>query len=78
MKNAKALEQSFGTLPGLDETNARYFMAIRTGVTISVLKAWLDGGRKETTEDLLKIIEKQFEFLSINFASGGQNDGKNR
>lgn len=72
MKNAKALEQSFGTLPGLDETNARYFMAIRTGVTISVLKAWLDGDRKETTEELLKIIEKQFEFLSISFSDGGK------
>lgn len=67
MKNAKALEQSFGALPGLDETNARYFMAIRTGVTISVLKAWLDGGKKETTEELMKIIEKQFEFLNTSF-----------
>lgn len=56
MKNAQALEQSYGTLPGLDETTARYFMAVRTGVTISVLKAWLDGGRKETAEELLKII----------------------
>ena len=74
MKNAKKLEQSFGTLPGLDNTNARYFMSIRTGVTIGVLKAWLDGGRKETTEELLKIIEKQFAFLSISFANGGKNE----
>lgn len=64
MKNAKALEASYGTLPGMDETNARYFMAIRTGVTISILKAWLDGGRKETAEELLNILKGQFAFLS--------------
>ena len=69
MKNAKRLEQSFGALPGLDETNARYFMAIRTGVTISILKAWLDGGRKENAEELVKIIEKQFQFLSMNYTN---------
>ena len=60
MKNAKALERSYGAIPGMNETDARYFMAIRTGVTISVLKAWLDGGRKETTEELLAILERQF------------------
>lgn len=63
MKNAKALEQSYGKLPWMDETYARYFMAIRTGVTISVLKAWLDGGRRETTDELLNILKRQFTFL---------------
>lgn len=63
MKNAKALEQSFGKLSGLDEAGAKYFMAIRTGVTISVLKVWLDGGRKETAEELLGILKQQFAFL---------------
>lgn len=78
MKNAKKLEQSFGALPGIDEANARYFMAIRTGMTISVLKAWLDGDRKETTEELLRIIETQFAFLSVSFTNGGQNSAENR
>lgn len=56
MKNAKALEEAYGKLPGMDETSSRYFMAIRTGVTISILKAWLDGGRKESADELVKII----------------------
>ncbi len=64
MKNAKALEQSYGKLPGMDEVNSRYFMAIRTGVTISVLKAWLDGGRKETARELFDILVGQFASLS--------------
>lgn len=72
MKNAKTLEQSHGALPGLNETDARYFMAIRTGVTISVLKAWLDGGRKETAEELLAIIERQFANLKMEFARKDQ------
>ncbi len=64
MKNAKTLERSYGTLPGMDERNARYFMSIRTGVTISMLKAWLDGGRKETAGELLQILKRQISFLS--------------
>ncbi len=65
MKNAKALEESYGKLPGLDEVNARYFMALRTGVTISVLKAWLDGGCTESANELSKILKDQFtRFLS--------------
>lgn len=60
MKNAEILEQSYGALPGLDEVSRRYFMAIRTGVTISVLKTWLDGGQKETAEELCAILHAQF------------------
>lgn len=67
MKNAEALAQSYGALPGLNEMDARYFMAIRTGVTISILKAWLDGGRKETSEELLAVIERQFVDLKMGF-----------
>ncbi len=65
MKNAKLLEQSYGSLPGLDAVGARYFMAIRTGVTISVLKAWLDGGRQETGEELMNIVKKQFAWNPV-------------
>ena len=63
MKNAKILEQRYGILPGLEKTDARYFMAIRTGITVSILKAWLDGGRKENAEELLNIIKKQIKML---------------
>lgn len=59
MKSAEALAQSYGRLPGMDEASSRYFMAIRTGVTIGVLKAWLDGGRKETPEELHAILSQQ-------------------
>lgn len=64
MKNAVTLAQSYGTLPGLDETNARYFMAIRTGVTIGILNAWLDAGCKESAEQLLEVLKMQLVFLT--------------
>lgn len=64
MKNAKALEESYGRLPEMNEIDSRYFMAIRTGVTVSILKAWLDGGRKETAEELVEILKKQVLQLS--------------
>lgn len=66
-KNAELLERAYGKLPGMEEANRRYFMAIRTGVTISILKAWLDGGRKETAAELVQILKKQFAFLASAF-----------
>lgn len=59
MKNAEQLERSYGKLPGMSERDRRYFMAIRTGVTIAVLKAWLDGGRRESAGELVKIVQGQ-------------------
>ncbi len=63
-KNARALEQSYGRLPGMDERNARYFMAIRTGMTVSILKAWLDGGGAESVDELLDILKFQLGLLT--------------
>lgn len=64
MNNAELLAQSYGELPEMDETNARYFIAIRTGVTISILKAWLDGGCKETARELMTMLRTQLSFVS--------------
>ncbi len=63
MKNAQILEKAYGTLPQIEELNPRYFMAIRTGVTISVLKEWLEGGQAETSKELVTILRKQISFL---------------
>lgn len=67
LKSAKALEAAHGTLPGLDDAHRRYFMAIRTGVTISMLKAWLDGGQQETPEELADILIREVSALSNQF-----------
>lgn len=69
MKNAEILQQRFGEAPGLHIQHGDYFIAIRTGFTISVLTVWLKGGRKETAEELVKIIEEQLSFLAKSTSS---------
>lgn len=64
MKNAEALRERFGAVPNLNERHGRYFMAIRTGFTISVLTAWLRGGRKETPDQIVQILREQLRLLA--------------
>lgn len=64
MKNAELLRQRFGQLPGIDEQHGNYFIAVRTGFTISVLTAWLNTGRKERAEELVEIIREQLAVLT--------------
>lgn len=68
MKNAEILQQKYGQLKGLNIRHGNYFMAIRTGFTISILTAWLKGGKKETLEELLQIIKEQLLLLIENNA----------
>lgn len=68
MKNARLLEASFGALPGLDARNARYFISLRTGMTLGFLKAWLEGGQKETEEELMQIVETQLRLMHSAFS----------
>lgn len=63
MKNADILSERYGALPDLPQEHASYFMAIRTGVTIGMLTAWLKGGRKESTEELIAIMQEQILLL---------------
>jgi AcrR family transcriptional regulator len=64
MKNADILAVRYGVLPDLPKEHANYFLAVRTGFTISMLTAWLKGGRKESTDELLAIMHEQIRFLS--------------
>lgn len=67
IKNAENLANFYGKLQMTDEVNGRYFMAIRTGVTIGVLRAWLSGGRKESAEELVRILKNQLTFSALPF-----------
>lgn len=66
MKNADILQEKFGELPDIRMEHGNYFIAIRTGFTISILTTWLKGGRKESTDELVQIIEEQLAFLAKN------------
>lgn len=71
MKNAELLQKRYGSIPGLSKSQSNYFMYIRTGFTISILTAWLDGGRKETPEEIVEILREQLLLLTkgISFSS---------
>lgn len=68
MKNAEILQQRYGQLPENTTEHGNYFIAIRTGFTISILTVWLQGGRKETAGELVKIIEEQLFLLAKSIA----------
>lgn len=64
MKNADILQERFGKIPDLIMKHGNYFMAIRTGFTISILTAWLKGGRKESPDEIVTIIQEQLTILA--------------
>ncbi|MGN1367451.1 MAG: TetR/AcrR family transcriptional regulator [Aristaeellaceae bacterium] len=64
MKNAEILQSRYGELPGMYEAHNRYFMPIRTGITISILTTWLAGGRKENPEEIGQILRNQIAILA--------------
>lgn len=63
IKNAEILHKRYGELQGFSKAHKTYYMAVRTGFTISILTAWLLGGRKESTGELLDIMEEQVDML---------------
>lgn len=63
MKNADALQKQYGKPEGLNIEHSNYFMAIRTGFTISILTTWLKGGKKETPDEIAEIIKEQLMLL---------------
>lgn len=64
MSNAEMLQQRFGAVPGLEPSHSEYFMAIRTGLTISILTTWLKRGRRESPEELVDMIREQLRILA--------------
>lgn len=64
MKNVEILQSRYGELPGMYEAHNRYFMPIRTGITISILTTWLAGGRKENPEEICQILRNQIAILA--------------
>lgn len=66
MKNAELLHERYGDVPGLSSEHGDYFMAVRTGFTISILTAWLRRGRKESPDEIVGIISEQLTIIAQN------------
>ncbi len=63
-KNAELLKEKYGELENINNKHNKYFMAIRTGLTISILTTWLQGGKQETAEELIEIIKEQLLLIN--------------
>lgn len=66
MKNAEIPHLRYGDVPGLTKEHGNYFVAVRTGFTISILTAWLRGGRKETPDEIIEIVREQLTIIVQN------------
>lgn len=63
MKNAEIINERYGLLRKISKKHPDYFMSARTGFTLGILAAWLDGGRKENAEELMQIVAEQIQTL---------------
>lgn len=64
MRAADALQERFGSVPGLSEGEGDYFMALRTGLTISILTTWLRRGRTESPGEVADIVKRQMTMIA--------------
>lgn len=62
MNAALAVQEKFGACSE-QQPHSNYFLAIRTGFTISILTAWLQGGSKESLEEIIEIVKEQLALL---------------
>ena len=63
MNAASAVQKKFGTNSNTPRAHSNYFLAIRTGFTISILTAWLQGGSKESLDEIIDIVKEQLALM---------------
>ena len=51
------MRDRYGSIPGVNPEYGDYFMAVRTGFTLSILTTWVERGRKESIDELMRIID---------------------
>jgi AcrR family transcriptional regulator len=52
------MRERYGTVAGVSPSHGDYFMAVRTGFTLSMLTTWAEHGRAESVDELLQIIDE--------------------
>ena len=63
MNAALAIQEKFGSHPDMQGAHSNYFLAIRTGFTISILTAWLQDGSKESPDEIIRIVKEQLALM---------------
>ena len=63
INNAKIVMNYIGKKISISELDYNYFISTRVGVFIGMFQAWIAGGKKETADELIAILDKQFDVL---------------
>ncbi|MGI5889106.1 MAG: hypothetical protein ACOX6J_07010 [Oscillospiraceae bacterium] len=63
MNAALAVQKKFSSHPIMHGAHSNYFLAIRTGFTISILTAWLQGGSRESLDEIIDIVKEQLALM---------------
>ncbi len=63
MNRAEAMKNRFGSLHSFETEHPNYFLAIRTGFTISILTAWLQSGSQKSLEEIVAIVKEQLTLI---------------
>lgn len=63
LNNADIVMNYIGKKISVSELNYKYFIATRVGVFIGMFQAWIDGGKKETADELIAILGSQVEVV---------------
>ncbi len=66
-KTADELQAKFGENPMVPDEYKEYFLATRSGITISILSVWIRRGKRESVEELTDIIRNQTRILEEGF-----------
>lgn len=49
----------------IPELNYKYFISTRVGIFIGVFQTWIEEGKKESADELVRIIEEQYRIIDI-------------
>ena len=66
LKNSDTITRAI--LPAVDTTTEeyRYFMALRTGVMLGYLQAWISTGKRKKPDELASLVTRQFRMALQN------------
>lgn len=63
LRNAKIITDKYQSNLKILNEHYKYNMGIRISITIGMLITWIEGGKKETANELVEIIYKQIDFI---------------
>lgn len=68
-KNAEAMAEKYGKPVSVPRSHEKYMLAIRTGLTITILTTWIQTGKQESVDEIMEILNEQKAFVPVEAAA---------